>query len=272
MRNNIVFVVVSLMAVVGLLTIAPNASAKGPAKTQWFGKRVAFLGDSMTDKQRVGTTCVYWEYLEKSLGIKPLVYGINGRSWNDIDRQAQQLKDEQGDNVDAIMILAGTNDFNGSIKMGSFFTEDTLTVDKNGKMLPLRHRNLVYADSTFCGRLNIALQLIKTIYPNAQVVMLTPIHRGYAKFGKTNVQPDDSYANKAGLFIDDYVEAILRAGEIWSVPVIDLFGKSGIVPNLKSQDNFVHDAVTDRLHPNAVGDKRMAETIRYQLLALPAEL
>lgn len=244
MRNNIALVVVILMAAFGLFTTAPNSSAKGPAKTQWLGKKVAFFGDSMTDKQRVGTTCVYWEYLERSLGIKPLVYGINGRSWNDIDRQAQQLKDEQGDNVDAIIILAGTNDFNGSIRMGSFFTEDTVTVDKNGKMSALRHRSLVYADSTFCGRLNIALQLIKTIYPNAQVVMLTPIHRGYAKFGKTNVQPDESYANKAGLFIDDYVEAIKKAGQIWSVPVIDLFGKSGIVPNLQSQDNLVHDAVT----------------------------
>lgn len=244
MRNNIALVVVILMAAFGLFTTALNSSAKGPAKTQWLGKKVAFFGDSMTDKQRVGTTCVYWEYLERSLGIKPLVYGINGRSWNDIDRQAQQLKDEQGDNVDAIIILAGTNDFNGSIRMGSFFTEDTVTVDKNGKMSALRHRSLVYADSTFCGRLNIALQLIKTIYPNAQVVMLTPIHRGYAKFGKTNVQPDESYANKAGLFIDDYVEAIKKAGQIWSVPVIDLFGKSGIVPNLQSQDNLVHDAVT----------------------------
>ena len=60
--------------------------------TQWKGAKVAFLGDSMTDKRRIGTTCVYWEYLEELLGIEPFVYGINGNQWNGIYKQAQKLK------------------------------------------------------------------------------------------------------------------------------------------------------------------------------------
>ena len=32
-------------------------------ESQWKGKRVAFLGDSITDKKRIGTTKCYWEYL-----------------------------------------------------------------------------------------------------------------------------------------------------------------------------------------------------------------
>ena len=44
--------------------------------TQWNGAKVAFLGDSMTDKRRIGTTCVYWEYLEEllELGIGGLLF------------------------------------------------------------------------------------------------------------------------------------------------------------------------------------------------------
>ena len=37
-------------------------------KSQWKGKKVAFLGDSITDKSHVGTTKNYWQYLEEMLG------------------------------------------------------------------------------------------------------------------------------------------------------------------------------------------------------------
>ena len=33
---------------------------------------------------------------------------------------------------------------------------------------------------------------------------------------------------------------------------------------------YFHDKDTDRLHPNAEGHRRMALTLMYQLLALPA--
>jgi len=41
--------------------------------SQWQGKRVAYLGDSMTDQRRVGTSCVYWEYLSELLEVEPFV-------------------------------------------------------------------------------------------------------------------------------------------------------------------------------------------------------
>ena len=39
-------------------------------KNQWEGKRVAFLGDSITDKNRIGTKKCYWEYLAELLGLR----------------------------------------------------------------------------------------------------------------------------------------------------------------------------------------------------------
>lgn len=47
----------------------------------WKNKKVAFLGDSITDKIHVGTTRNYWDYLAESCQIVPLVYGLNGWTW-----------------------------------------------------------------------------------------------------------------------------------------------------------------------------------------------
>ena len=94
-------------------TAAPKVKVADQEKTlnsQWQGKKVAFLGDSMTDKRRIGTTCVYWEYLNELLGIEPFVYGVSGNQWNDIYKQSVKLHDEKGTNIDAILIFAGTND------------------------------------------------------------------------------------------------------------------------------------------------------------------
>ena len=70
--------------------------------------------------------------------------------------------------------------------------------------------------------------------------------------------------------MDDYVSALREAGSLWSVPVIDLFAVSGLFPVNDAYAQFFHDADTDRLHPNAAGHDRIAKTLVYQLLALPA--
>ena len=62
---------------------------------QWRNKKVAFLGDSITDKIHVGTTKNYWEYLAEDCGIIPLVYGINGHRWSGIRGQAEKLLAKQ---------------------------------------------------------------------------------------------------------------------------------------------------------------------------------
>lgn len=78
----------------------------------WKGKRVAYFGDSITDPRNNGSKKKYWGFLEDMLGITPYVYGVSGREWNDIPRQADKLKEEHGDDFDAILILMGTNDYN----------------------------------------------------------------------------------------------------------------------------------------------------------------
>lgn len=48
--------------------------------------------------------------MKEWLDITPYVYGVSGRQWNDVPRQAEQLKKEHGEEVDAIVVLMGTND------------------------------------------------------------------------------------------------------------------------------------------------------------------
>jgi lysophospholipase L1-like esterase len=277
MKIQYSFIIIFLISTLAISSYAQDVAPVKISKsaqtltTQWNGKRVAFLGDSMTDKCRVGTTCVYWEYLAQLLGIKPMVYGINGEQWDGIYGQAQKLKNEKDNQVDAIIILAGTNDYNGNIPIGSFYKETISQTNHNGKTVMRKHRETIISNTTFCGRINRVMSFLKQTYPTKQIILMTPIHRAYAEFGEGNVQPDESYCNGCNEYIDAYVDAIKQAASIWSVPIIDLYSLSGLYPLYDSNMIYFHDKAIDRLHPNALGDYRIARTIQYQLLALPSQ-
>lgn len=240
-------------------------------ESQWKGKRVAFLGDSITDKKHVGTKKCYWEYLAEMLGLQPFVYGINGNRMDGILRQAKRLLAERADSIDAIFIFAGTNDYNGGIPVGEWYTENEKETLVAGPATELRrHRELIMSDSTFKGRINLVMDFLKTNYPTKQVIMLTPLHRGKARFSDKNVQPEESFPNKIGVYVDAYVQAVKEAANVWAVPVIDLNSISGLYPLKDSHTRYFHNADTDRLHPNADGHYRMAKSLMYQLMGYPA--
>ncbi len=237
--------------------------------SQWNGKRVAYLGDSMTQKPNDGSS-VYWEYLTELLGIKPYVYGISGHQWNHILYQAVKLNDERGTEVDAIFIFAGTNDYNNNLPLGNFFTETTKQTNHDGQNVTRKYRARIYNDSTFCGRINKVMAYLKSHYPTQQVIILTPLHRGFAKFSDTNVQPDENYCNEQSLYLEDYVNSLKEAALNWAVPIIDLYSISGLYPLSDSHARYFRDSETDRLHLNSEGNFRLAKTIQYQLLTLPS--
>ena len=267
-----------------LIALVAFTAADGVAKTkkqpaaqvpeivsQWNGKRVAYLGDSITDANQLPHQNVYWNLLKDILGIEPFVYGINGHQMNQIIGQAQKLEAEHGQDFDAIMVFIGTNDYNASVPVGQWYTEKGEVTTIGGPTNVVRmHRQLVMDDATFCGRTNTALAYLKQHFPTKQIILLTPIHRAYATFGKGNIQPDESWANGVGQYIDEYVQAIKEAGSIWAMPVIDLNALCGLYPLEPAQNIYFRNAETDLLHPNTDGHRRMAYTLAYQLTALPA--
>ena len=237
---------------------------------QWINKKVAFLGDSITDKIHVGTAKNYWEYLAESCGIVPLVYGINGQRWGSVSDQARKLLDEHGSEVDAIFVFIGTNDYNGSVPPGEWFVLREEENNFHGVMMKKMRRHFNLDKSTLRGCINDGMSFLKKHFPVQQIILLTPIHRGFACFSDENVQPEESFPNLLDLYTETYINCIKEAGNIWSVPVIDLNAVSSLFPMMDEYAQYFHDPETDRLHPNAAGHKRIAEVLKYQMQMFPA--
>ena len=267
MKKKLITMMVCAMA--ALTTMAQ------PAAHPWKGKKVAYFGDSITDPRNKAASKKYWNLLQEWLDITPYVYAVSGRQWNDIPRQANKLKEDHGNDVDAIMIFIGTNDYNAGVPIGKWYVEKEEEVMagihepkhlvKRMKRLPDMNKN------TYRGRINIALDSLKRMYPTKQIVLLTPIHRAGFYANDKNWQPTEAYTNKCGEYIDPYVESVKEASNIWAVPVIDLNALCGLFPLNDAHAQYFNNADNDRLHPNNMGHKRMALTLMYQLQALYCE-
>ena len=236
-----------ILAALCFMGLSATAQSVTTFTHPWQGKKVGYIGDSITDPKNKTGQKKYWLWLQEWLGITPYVYGVSGRQWNDVCRQATKLKEEHGDDVDAIFVFMGTNDWNNAVPMGEWYAEkDSMVEFAHGgstkQLVQRRHRELVKDNDSFKGRINLALDSLKRLYPHKQIVLLTPIHRARFYANEKNWQPTD---------------------------VIDWNSTSGLYPMHENEDYFGHE--NDRLHPNDKGQERMARTLMYQLLALPCQ-
>lgn len=200
------------------------------------GLRIAFLGDSITEG--VGASSVdkvYWNVLKENEGIIPFGYGIGGtriarkrvptadKPRHDLDFNMRA--DDMESDVDVVCVFGGTNDYgHGDAPMGNIYDND------------------VY---TFYGALNsLYTKLIKK-YPKAYIFVMTPLHR----------KEEERQAGDEHRRLCDYVDAIRKTCDKYSIPVLDLYANSGINP----QDEVIRDLfMPDGLHPNDAGYKRLA--------------
>ena len=290
MRSKVVYLLTLCLLAAGF----QSCGTQGPEiQSQWNGARVAFLGDSITDEGQLKSQNIYWHQLVKILGIKPFCYGISGHQTSHILGQAEKLNDEHGQDVDAIIIFIGTNDFNGAVPLGEWFEEDVATVNRNGEMTPLNHRVPVMEGNTTRAAINRFMAYLKHNYPTKQVILLTPIHRGYFNCAPKNIQQDENLANPLGLYIDDYIQVIKETADVWAVPVIDLASVCGLFPLEPEHARYFRESGMtvkytpteaaaaiagteqglehhDLLHPNTEGHFRMAYALAYQLLGYPS--
>ena len=270
-----------LSLLVLLFAAAPMAEAKKrteePAQlvieNQWYGKRVAWLGDSITDQRQTDEQQVYWQYLEEWMGITPLVYAVSGQQWHHILPQAEKLLSEQGQEVDAIVIFMGTNDYGNDTPLGEWYTTKARKVKlfDDGRGEVRWTRELVMDKSTTRGRINMAMDFLRKHYPTKQIILLTPIHRGVYLRANGELMPAENCANRIGHFLSEYVEVVKEAGDVWAVPVIDLGAVCGLDPKVEEHGRYFRlGERRDRLHPNTEGQRRMAQALMYQLLSYPA--
>ena len=175
-----------------LATVLPTLS-QAVITHPWSGKRVAYFGDSITDPRTRGAKKKYWGFLQDWLQITPLVYGVSGRQWNDIPRQANKLREEHGDNFDAILIFMGTNDYNNAVPIGEWYEEKLESVEyghRYTKRMEDRMPNKSYClppyiavDSTPTIPIGNALKTIATDAENTWMPMWRPSKK-QAKYGQ----------------------------------------------------------------------------------------
>ena len=211
------------------------------------GKTVAFLGDSITEG--VGASCVenrYTDVFARLTGGVALNYGISGTriarqkvvTEDLFDRDFNMRVEEMDASADVVVVFGGTNDFgHGDAPLGKF-TDRT--------------------EYTFYGACHVLYRKLIEKYPDAEIVIVTPLHR----------LSESAEINEYGLPcapLKKYVEAIREVAEYYSLPLLDLYKNSGMQPSVEIlREKYMPDG----LHPSDAGAEKIADKLRDFFLSL----
>ena len=214
------------------------------------GKKIAFLGDSIT--QGVGVASeedTFWKEVGRRTGAEVFGYGIGGTrlavqqtpSANPVwDQHFSSRVEDMIPDADMVVVFGGTNDFgHGDAAFGTM--EDR-------------------TESTFYGACHLLLQKLILRYPQAQLLVMTPLHR---------TSEDDTEYNEFGLrrqgSLKRYVDAIREVAEFYGVIVVDLFATCPIQPRVPLMKEMY---MPDGIHPNAAGHRLIADRLLRVLRGL----
>ena len=207
------------------------------------GIKANFLGDSIT--AGCGTTDFatkpFHQLIAKKYGMAiARNYGIGGtRIAKQIKPSASERWDldfcsrfsQMDDDASLVVVFGGTNDFgHGDAPVG----------DKNDR-----------TPETFYGGCHYLMSGLIEKYPDARIVIMTPLHR----ISEDNCVKENGLD---GVRLVEYVNIIKEIAEYYSLPVLDLWSVSGLQPRVAV---IKEKYVPDGLHPNDLGHERMAEVI-----------
>ena len=221
------------------------------ATTKWKGKKVNFLGDSITEGY--STTKIYHEYLVEMLGITVVNYGIGSSTIADGSDPMYERALTMDEDADLVCVFGGTNDFGIHDRaLGEQFNtadDGTLTLNTD--------------TTTFYGGLNQLLINLYDRYPNKTLCIFTPLRRGAFYTQNTDLQP-----NAEGKYFYEYIEAIKNVCAWFSVKCIDLYAESGLYPH-NSTNATMYFNEDDLIHPNASGHLQIAKVLCEYIKNLP---
>ena len=210
------------------------------------GKTIDFLGDSITEGAGVEDIAAnrFDNVLREIAGLKAVHnYGIGG-SRIAHQRMASEMPRfdlcfcgrayDMDKSADVIVVFGGTNDYgHGDAPFGA--PEDR-------------------TPATYCGAVNFLMETLKTEYPEAVTVFMTPARRlGDEKPSEERPGAVDKRP------LAEYVDYILAAAAARNVPVLDLYRTLPVNPNLPA-DYASYTA--DGLHLNDAGHRMLAALLK----------
>lgn len=229
---------------------------KGKRVMELQGKVINFLGDSITEGAGVEdiANCRYDNRLKKMLGLKEVHnYGISGSR---LAHQRFPSENPRFDlcfcgraynmekSADVIVVYGGVNDW---IHGDAAFGEMTDTIP-----------------ATFCGAVEFLMNLLKTEYPNAQIVFMTPAHVNHNDL--VDARPSGEPMKQADAKpLINYIRVIEEKGKKYQIPVLNLYETLGIDANDEAQKEAY---TSDGLHFNDAGHAILAERLADFLKAL----
>lgn len=207
------------------------------------GKKIAFLGDSITEGHGVDDpNHIFWKRIESSCGADCYGYGIGGTR---VAIQQSSSEEEHWDqyfasrvesmipDADIVVVFGGTNDFGHGDAPFGMFSDRT--------------------EESFCGAYHMLLQKLIQRYPKSQIVTMTPLHRDSENmlgFNEKGVRRDHT--------LEEYVDAVIAISGYYGIPVLDLYRVSGMQPAVPILKELY---MPDGLHPNDLGHQRIADKV-----------
>lgn len=237
---------------------------------EWQGKHVAFLGDSLTADGR------YCEFLCDKLGMTYEKYGVSNTEWIHFAQQAIEAYSYQlskGFVYDAIFIFGGVNNYDhGATINGKWFTETSETITNNTTFTSRKRTPIKNGAGSIEGAVNWTLEVLKVCFPNSQIIVMTPTHKGLYVNGAVKSGQNELYSNANGVFLDEIVAKIKEGATIWGCPVIDLFSLNGAFPVSDAYNSYVRNKDTDHLHQSNLGNYRIAMTIAAVMMSISPKI
>lgn len=224
-------------------------------QTGLAGKKVAFIGDSMTYGTAGGgvtTNNVYHKVFADLMGCTNINLGANGStiaSGTGRSTFASRATQANLADVDMVVIFGGTNDFTYDKKaIGPLFIEESIESKEH-----IGDKRLVAPTDTetFAGALHNLIVTVRSIVGEKPIVLMTPLNRGRYTDSSyptsaTSVRPSTRDCNPNGDYLMDFVNAIKEIGRFYGIPVFDAGGIVNFDPTDRSSSNYTGDL----LHPN----------------------
>lgn len=204
------------------------------------GKKIVFLGDSITEGYGVSAPSnIYLNRLAEMAELREVKnFGIGGtriaRQQKPSDPPRHDLDfcmrcEELDEDADIVVVFGGTNDYgHGDAPVG---TPQDRTPE------------------TFYGGCHYLMNRLIERFPGKPIVFMTPLHRA------------DEEAN-ASSPLSLYVGILTEVARIYSLPVLDLYGTSGIQPCVPVLRTAL---CPDGLHPNDAGHEVIAQRLYHFL-------